>query len=301
MKKRRSRGAYKRSNRVFYIIAICAALLIALSMSYLSGKKTEQPAHMQGFSVENAKTTSFSFDRHVLEFSVFNNGSVPGNCTAEVTLDGKRGQSPIQEPINVKLGVIAPMQRRLGRALVSFGNDESGFNISSKCFPADRQRDYAYLSACNFLTFGECVTLLRNPDAEQCTKREPWGRNLCFAVLSGNDAFCGSIVQRQERVNCISYVTKNPSLCEDLDIQLERDSCYQNYGINTKDGEICNLISDKSKKNSCLGAIALNPDACKGLNEDDKELCIFSIAESTNNPGLCERLANSKDCRLELS
>ena len=59
------------------------------------------------------------------------------------------------------------------------------------------------------------------------------------------------------RVNCyghVSWYRGDPSGCENLDKQADKDDCYNGYAVNSRDSSGCDYIIDENKKQSCMNS-----------------------------------------------
>lgn len=282
VKKRGKRETKKvsKDNTFLYIVII---LLILFVWNIVSLYK--QP----NIIVEDIKSFSFSSQADLIVFSVLNKNNVPGDCSAKLALPEK--------DINVKLGIINPSQKRIGKVFVRFENGETEITVKPSCKWLNKELINKYnMPECNTLTYEACTLIQNNPDTKQCINRQLSEKKFCFAVISNDVNYCRTIISPLKRIKCKAFITKNPSLCDQLQLQQAKDICYQDYGINMQDIEVCEKIRNESKKLSCLGVVNKNPDLCKDINEDDKALCIINLAEFMNDQSLCKLLKDKEEC-----
>jgi len=139
----------------------------------------------------------------------------------------------------------------------------------------------------------------QDPSFKQCLDRPIPDQYFCAAIIKNNADFCEGTGTIPQKTLCKAHIEKNPELCEDL---LDfKDWCYQDYAINKGDKELCKKIKNPDKKDSCIGATTSNPELCKGINEEDKFICIVNLAEFTGNKELCEMLEDKDSCYEHLS
>ncbi|MCK4883239.1 MAG: hypothetical protein KAS30_00070 [Candidatus Diapherotrites archaeon] len=105
-------------------------------------------------------------------------------------------------------------------------------------------------------------------------------------------------------------ISPNPTKSEEINTELtslqdcfnlsesnefEKDYCFMNYAINSKNEEICENVSDLLNKQICVSQISTDPNTCNEFDDIDNELsmgmekdwCLLSMAIRTNNIELC--------------
>lgn len=115
-------------------------------------------------------------------------------------------------------------------------------------------------------------------ELSQCQEKapSPYSKDVCFRVFA-------------ERTN-------DPSLCEKITVQEEKEDCYYEVAIKIKNASFCEEVIDQIKKGNCYRIIAVstkNPSLCEGITDQkQKDECYYIIASDTKNVSLCESIAS---------
>lgn len=132
-----------------------------------------------------------------------------------------------------------------------------------------------------------------------------------FANLRSNSSLCMRISSNYSKYLCLTKITGNYTLCNELSDYLQRDSCIEVFATDRSNHLICQNISTNFYKDRCYTNIALktrNPDICSYITcyecISDKNKCYFAVANATLNITLCSRISEPfmKDtCHLEVA
>ncbi len=104
---------------------------------------------------------------------------------------------------------------------------------------------------------------------------------------------------KEKRMNDVKQyqkasTTKDSNLCQKIDNDYTRDQCYKNLAKQQLNSDICDSITSKSIKSSCLYFVYFN----QALNHKDASLCkqlpIDSAAEQCS-----QRVKNRNSCETE--
>jgi len=89
-----------------------------------------------------------------------------------------------------------------------------------------------------------------------------------------------------------------PTNCDVIPNSNEKDSCYWNLVVTSRDGTLCGKIVNETIKERCLQTIAVNSknaQMCDTLKTTQvRESCLLYIAISSKNASVCNAIGNDR-------
>ncbi|QLJ53030.1 MAG: hypothetical protein Sv326_0855 [Candidatus Fermentimicrarchaeum limneticum] len=132
-----------------------------------------------------------------------------------------------------------------------------------------------------------------------------------FAYLNSNSSLCSSISNLYTKYLCLTKLTGNYSLCNELPDYLQIDSCIEVFASDSTNYSLCSNISTHLYQDKCYTNIAVksrNADICSRIIcyecITDKDNCYYGVANVTGNISLCNRISEpmKKDsCHLNIA
>ncbi len=138
---------------------------------------------------------------------------------------------------------------------------------------------------------------VKNQDQSMCEKVREGPRDDCYfqvADKKGTEEICEKIEDKGQRSKCWSKVTGDPSICEDLEKGLSRDSCIQSSAEKGGSAKDCKKIEEPSLRDSCIRAIVKNsgnPSDCDGVSKHYIQDCKKSAAVASGDTSKCSVLS----------
>lgn len=264
---------------------LCLLIFSVLLLGFLLGC-VQQPkkAIVKDLMIEELKGS-----KHAVSFSILNKNWKTSDCQVRIIL--------ANDTYGIyDLGIMKPDEKKSFKTTLNFKNGETRIEVTADCKPITKKE----IDACNDKKRGErmlCMLTLDKPELQQCLLPEndaPYHKLFCIALVSKDPEICLYIVPYSQKVWCKAYVTKNADLCSKIGIIENKDWCYTDIGMNFKDENICDKISDEKLKTSCIAAATLNAGLCLKGAENHKVSCIVNIIESTSNKELCDILSNEQ-------
>lgn len=118
---------------------------------------------------------------------------------------------------------------------------------------------------------------------------DPSEKDTCYREMAherGDSRLCARISDNGEKGNCFlalarETATGDAALCKEIE-GLQRDKCYLDAGVKSKDIKLCAAIEDYALKQSCYAIVGNDPDLCDGIED---------VAVRTECYRLCEEWA----------
>lgn len=99
-------------------------------------------------------------------------------------------------------------------------------------------------------------------------------KDTCYREMAherGDSRLCARISSNAEKGDCYlalarETATGDAELCKEID-GLQRDKCYLDAGVKTKDRNLCTAIDDYALKQSCYAIVATDPRLCDSIDD----------------------------------
>lgn len=278
----KKRGKAKKKSNIWILIIVGLISLIILS-NFLDKKGAdEKKAIIENLTFNEMGNSNNGW----LSFYIRNDYGEYADCSVRLFLNN--------ESFSWNIGIMQPNSRKLLKKQIFMPDGITNIKLSADC----QWKKEIEILECESSTFKICDLVKEDARLKQCLNRDIPSQYFCIALIKNDVDYCEDIKIIHRKIHCKAFIEKKPELCENLNQW--KDWCYQDYGINRRDEEICKKIENKDKRNSCLGVATLNVELCKDINEVDKFICIVNLAEFTKDKKLCELLVDKERCYKDL-
>jgi len=131
-----------------------------------------------------------------------------------------------------------------------------------------------------------------DPKLAECMSYDIPYQHFCAALIKKNSSLCKNIYTEPRMTHCFAYIDKKPELCSTL--KVGQDWCYQDYAMNTGRAELCGMIADKVRADSCMSVVTGDLELCKSLKNNAD--CLLHFVEASGDSSLCDFSDNPENC-----
>lgn len=230
--------------------------------------------------------------QHTVSFFAINKNKEIGDCFAKIVLNQKTYSIH-------NLGIIKPGEKTFFETDIKFENGGTSIKVLAGCDWVTQEET----TICNNKTWLErklCRLTFNKPELQQCLQNKDLEyKFFCIGLINNDSELCQYTKSGSKEIWCKAYITKNVDLCNTIQNSKEKDWCFTDIGMNLRDSQICDKITDQKSQTSCIAVAKEDPELCLKGADEYKLNCILSIIESTSNKELCNLLGNRKEECLE--